>query len=290
MDLMISSYNSVWTKNDGWWTVDSLPLTDSISEIRLMPDLPTDGLTSESENWTSAWLCARRDDTGISGVIYHKSKFDLDWQEDYETTSGWFNDLCIPDYGTVCAVGTNGLIAWFDGTNWTETEPLTSEDLLSVNVNKDLDGWAVGKNGTILQSSGGVWSVYDSPARFNLNKISFFKDDLGYIVGDQGTFLSTKAKLPTGIFNKPVAGKLDQLHIYPNPAGNYFYVELVHPTPEVQISITDMTGRILYEQSFNSGSNPKETICISSLTFSTGLYLVKVNTGETLVTGKLLIK
>lgn len=288
-ELIISSYNVIYTKTENNWTIETMVATDSISQIRFQEPIPIEN-HSRGGDWEAGWLCAKRMVTEAGGVIYYKDYLNTEWQQVYLTFSGSFNDLCIPDYGMVYAVGTNGLIAFFDGTNWTETAPLTSENLVSVYVNKDLNGWAVGKNGTILQCSGGVWSVYDSPARFNLNKISFFKDDLGFIVGDQGTFLSTKAKLPVGVFTKPLEAKTDQLHIYPNPAGSYFFIDVVHPDSQLLVSITDMTGRILHEQSFKFSGNKKETARINSAKLSTGMYLVKVNNGEKVITGKLLVK
>ena len=183
------------------------------------------------------------------------------------------------------AVGTNGLIAYFDGTEWMEEVPITNEDLLSVYVNENHDGWAVGKNGTILRCTGGVWSVYNSPASQHLNKVSFYRDDLGFIVGNEGAFLSTKAKLPVGIFSNPLSTK--SLHMYPNPAGDYFFVEIPQPTSSLQVSITDMMGRVVYEENVQT-KGIVDPLRISSERFSPGIYLIKIVNERELLTGKII--
>lgn len=287
-ELIVSSYNSIWTKVENEWTLEALPSSDSISDIRFQESIPTESLSGASQ-WEAGWLCAKRDDSGISGVIYYKYFMDNEWQQVYETPTGWFNDLCVFDYNEVYAVGSNGLIAYFDGNNWTEIAPLTDEDLLSVHVNENGDGWAVGKNGTMLKCAQRQWSVYNSPTTHNLNVVSFYNHSLGFIGGNDGAMLCTSEKLPVGIFNNPLSQSYDQLHIYPNPTQETFFIEIHHPSSKIQVSVSDITGRTLFEQTFGLAGSEKEILRINPGALSRGVYLVKVNNGAQVMTGKVLI-
>ena len=195
-------------------------------------------------------MCAKRSETETSGVIYYKYFFDNVWEQVYQTSSGWFNDLCIFNYDQVYAVGTNGLIAHFDGTNWTEIEPLTNEDLLSIHVDDNGNGWTVGRNGTILQCENGQWSLQNSQTTYHLNVVSFYDRTLGFIGGNNGALFCTSEKLPVGIFNKPISQSFDQLHIFPNPTQESFFIEIHQPASKIQVSLSDITGRTIYEQRF----------------------------------------
>lgn len=282
--LVLSSYNSIWTIENNFWSEAVLPTTDSISEVRFQLPMPIKNQVGTHE-WEAGWLCAKRNETETSGVIYYKYFFDDVWEQVYQTSSGWFNDLCISDYNQVYAVGTHGLIAHFDGTNWTEMEPLTDEDLLSVHVNDNGNGWAVGKNGTMLQCENGQWSLQNSLTTYDLNVVSFYDRTLGFIGGNDGALLCTSQKLPVGIFNKTLTQSFDQLHIYPNPTQESFFIEINQPTSKIQVSLSDITGRTIYEQSFGL----QETIRINPGALSSGLYFVKVMNGNQVLTGKVVI-
>lgn len=287
-ELILSSYNNIYIYNINEWMTETLPETDSVSEIRFQLSMPIKNQLERS-NWDAAWLCAKRDDRGISGVVYSKDHMDNNWQQVYQTPSGWFNDLCIFDYNQVYAVGTNGLIAYFDGINWTETEPLTDEHLLSIHVDDNGNGWAVGKNGTMLQCENGQWSVQNSMTIYDLNVVSFYDRTLGFIGGNDGALFCTSEKLPVGILNKPIDQSFDQLHIYPNPAQGSFFIEINQPAPKIEVSLSDMTGRILYEKSFSLSGSEKETLRINPGVLSRGIYFVKVMNGKQVLTGKVMM-
>ncbi|MFA6949920.1 MAG: T9SS type A sorting domain-containing protein [Lentimicrobiaceae bacterium] len=286
--LIVSSNNSIWTIENYYWSEALLPESDSISKICFVEPIPIKNPSGVSE-LVAAWLCAKRGGTETGGVIYYKEYFENDWQQAYQTSSGSFNDLCITDDWQVYAVGTHGLIAHFDGSNWTEIEPLTDEDLLSVSMFEGQNGWAVGKNGTILHCNEGVWSVYNSPATYHLNKVDFYKSNLGFMVGNEGTFLCTDEKLPVGTGDLPVSKSLNQLQIYPNPAKDGFIIEMNSPTTDVQVSIIDPTGRLLSEKDFQI-TNHSNSILVQFDKIAPGVYLVKAMNGRQIMTGKVMIQ
>lgn len=286
--LVVSSNNSVWTFENDYWSETLLPESDSISKIRFVEPIPIKSPSGEREG-DAAWLCAKRSGAEAGGVIYYKENLESDWQQAFQTSSGSFNDLCILDDGHIFAVGTHGLIAIFDGSNWTEIEPLTDQDLLSVSMLEGQNGWAVGKNGTILQCNQGVWSVYNSPATYHLNKVEFYQNNLGLIVGNEGTFLCSAEKLPVGTGDLPVSNSINQLQIYPNPAKDSFTIEMNSSLSDVQVSIMDRTGRLLFEKEFQI-TNHSNSILVQFGKIAPGAYLVKAVNGQQMMTGKVLIQ
>ncbi len=284
-ELIISSNNHIYICYEDEWEIETLPATESISKMFIQNLHWTIKNQSSKRWWEHTYFTAKRNDSGISSVIYYKNQLYNQLIQIYETSSGLFNDLCVTWRGDVYAVGTHGLIAYFDGINWTEIEPLTDEDLLSVHVNDNGNGWAVGKNGTMLQCENGQWSLHNSPTTYDLNVVSFYDRTLGFIGGSNGALLCTSGKLPVGIFNKPISQSFDQLHIYPNPTQESFFIEINQPASKIQVSLSDITLRTIHEQSFGL----QETIRIHPGIIPSGLYFVKVMNGNQVLTGKLVI-
>lgn len=89
--------------------------------------------------------------------------------------------------------------------------------------------------------------------------------------------LYMKGKWPTGA---NIAGKVQELHIYPNPAKDFINISLASAA---QILISDMTGQTLYKGS-TSGSSAT-SVNVSQL--SAGVYYINVmNENGTRWTGK----
>lgn len=285
--LIFTQRNTIFTYTNGQFTSEALAFPDSISDLKFMMPIPANSNKRNGE-WEAAWMSVKRHNNADSGVIFYKY-FSNTWQEVYTTSSGSFNDLCIFGHYQVVAVGTNGLIAVFDGTDWTEIAPLTDEDLLSVHVDENGNGWAVGKNGSMLRCEQGQWSLQNSLTTIDLNVVSFYDQSLGFIGGNEGALLCTDEKLPVGIFDKPQTNSLYQLNIYPNPAGNYFYVESSDPIKEVLVSMTDITGRVIFQKELQLMDKNKP-FRISTEGCSPGIYLIKIANENKLWSGKMVIK
>jgi photosystem II stability/assembly factor-like uncharacterized protein len=243
----------------------------------------------KNSEWEAAWMSVKRHNDADSGVIFYKY-FTNNWQEVYETSNGSFNDLCIFGHYQVVAVGTNGLIAVFDGTNWTEVPPLTTEELLSVHLDEYMYGWAVGRNGTILQCIGGIWSVYENDVMYDLNVVSFYDNTLGFIGGNEGAMLCTSEKLPVANSYFPVADSKNTLKVYPNPAGESFSVEFESLSANGKLSVTDLTGRVIMEKLVGSSGNGNQIMTISSANLSKGVYVLTLINGNEVRTGKVVVK
>ncbi len=73
--------------------------------------------------------------------------------------------------------------------------------------------------------------------------------------------------------------------IYPNPTTNHINIDLGDQNNETQISLTDLTGRVL--KYVESDGQSKVTVPVSDL--SAGLYLLQIKSGDNSVSKKILI-
>ncbi|MDF1795214.1 MAG: hypothetical protein P1U63_01625 [Coxiellaceae bacterium] len=94
------------------------------------------------------------------------------------------------------AVGDDGVILKYDGTDWTKVTSPTSNDLLGVQVISANEAWAVGYKGTILHWVRGTWStlsgtgtgnndILEAVTAVDTNSDSYA--DAGWVVGRNGT-------------------------------------------------------------------------------------------------------
>jgi len=290
--LGISSYNMIYSLSEAVWDTTFLSLNDSITELRFMDPLPVNknpqGAVPEMEE---LWLSIKRLDGEVKGAIYFNNYMSDEWTTNYETTTGAFNDLCVADYMNIYAVGDNGLIAHFDGQAWMEFAPVTSEDLLSVYINDENRGWACGRNGTLLRYNGMAWSVEQSNTWNDLFKVTDLQNGLGLVGGRNGTLLSTRPELPVDNSYSSVVNTGDVLTILPNPAKDNALIqfEAAVVTP-AELQITDITGRLIYNQSIITSSAGIQTVQVNFQTMKNGMYLVKVISGTQMLTGKILIQ
>lgn len=117
------------------------------------------------------------------------------------------------------AVGNNGRILKYNGTQWTQdTSPVTTT-LFSVAVISTSEAWAVGANGVILKWNGSTWSSYSpSPTSTQLNSITMLDTDgdgianVGWAVGNSG--VAIRYVSPTWTLQSPGGGALSNVAMY----------------------------------------------------------------------------
>ncbi len=73
--------------------------------------------------------------------------------------------------------------------------------------------------------------------------------------------------------------------LFPNPANNFFTIALGSTNEEVEITITDITGKIIYSVS----EIEKQSIKVNTKDFAEGIYLVKIQSEDFLKTEKLIV-
>jgi trimeric autotransporter adhesin len=106
------------------------------------------------------------------------------------------------------AVGTGGLIARFDGAQWSTMTSGVSSDLLSVSMMTDSDVLAVGSGGVVLRSNGSSWARLTSPAG-STTLLDVASTGSGWFVtGDDGIVLRLNADQSWSRFVAPTNNAL----------------------------------------------------------------------------------
>jgi hypothetical protein len=86
-----------------------------------------------------------------------------------------------------------------------------------------------------------------------------------------------------GINENPLASKIN---IFPNPTSNQLTISLGKVQPEVEVSITDITGKTVYKIK----ESERQNIEINTTDFASGIYLVQIKTTDFIETKKLIVK
>ncbi|HEU4994614.1 MAG TPA: hypothetical protein VFT29_07325 [Gemmatimonadaceae bacterium] len=87
------------------------------------------------------------------------------------------------------AVGDNGLIRHFDGSQWTTQGSTNTHALTAIWGSSASNVFAVGSSGTILQYESGAWSAKTSGSSANLNAVQGSSSSDVFAVGSSGTIL-----------------------------------------------------------------------------------------------------
>lgn len=75
------------------------------------------------------------------------------------------------------------------------------------------------------------------------------------------------------------------IDLFPNPAGNQFNVKLINTDKNAEITITDITGKIIY----TTISNGKETCKVNTENIKEGVYIVQIKNANLIHTKKLIV-
>ena len=76
----------------------------------------------------------------------------------------------------------------------------------------------------------------------------------------------------------------EQFNIYPNPASDFLYIENNSLANQIKVSILDIQGKEIFNNSFNRG----ETIALDIADLKKGIYLVKIGNKSSLVFKKII--
>jgi len=123
-------------------------------------------------------------------------------------------------------------------------------------------------------------SIYDGYDNANYGLIDFSAFNNCKFVFDSSSFCNSE-DTPTNVFQTI---QPSYFKIFPNPTDNTFFIVLSESTA-LDLTITDMTGRIVYSQRSNSSK-----LEIDSSSFSGGVYLIQLSTKENTYSSKLIKK
>ncbi|MBR84419.1 MAG: hypothetical protein CMA85_00515 [Euryarchaeota archaeon] len=139
---------------------------------------------------------------GDSGMLYLKQESSSDWTEISITED--INAISLTTNNSLVAVGNEGAMWRFGGSEWESIATGVDEDLLDVSFLDDDLGVAVGKNGTIIFSEDGgqTWDYRDAPSEIIQNSIvsvEFFSSVRIYAVTDHGHIIKSAREGTTDV-------------------------------------------------------------------------------------------
>jgi len=175
------------------------------------------------------------------------------------------------------------------GETWTNQTFGTDESLLDVYFIDEYNGWAVGGTATsaslLYTNDGGLnWMYSETGSDKALSSVHFLDLNTGWAAGYMGTIIKTN--LATGINDSE---NDEQFSVYPNPAGNYFSVNIPEPSDNrTTLKILNSLGQEVYTNSV--GTNTSATaININTSNFVNGFYTVLLENNSRITLQKLII-
>ncbi len=107
-----------------------------------------------------------------------------------------------------------------------------------------------------------------------------------YAINTNGVSYGKEKSFTTDITSVKFINDNDEILIYPNPSNGTFYVDFNKSYKIENISVSDMTGKVLYNENINTSG--KETLELKHL--NKGIYFIRFNFSNKTLISKLIIK
>lgn len=226
--------------------------------------------------------------------------FDVEITNVNNTTDEWIYDNKLSSNITITPKHETTLVVWFKTNNfplenkykmldWSGNVVFEKNNMTTANtVYKDTISMAVGCYTFIVDDEGGDgmnwWANKDVAGigtvyfkNLNGNLVKNFQMDFGSEIRYQ----FTTAYL-LGVKNE--IDETESIIIYPNPSTGTINIALANASKPSVISIYDMNGKLIFEK--NTEILQTESVNISTK----GIYLVKVNSGDKILTQRVIIQ
>ncbi|WP_438969041.1 S8 family serine peptidase [Nonlabens sp.] len=193
--------------------------------------------------------------------------------------------------------------------SWTDTPAnnlpsLLNDDRAPMIVN-DLDLVVTSSSGTVYYP----WKLDpdfpNTAATTGVNDVdNYEKIEIDQLTGDftvsvshKGSLFRSRAQnfslIVTGVTSGTLSTDLNELNslkLFPNPANDQFNVSLgsANFSKEVSIDVFDILGKQIMSNTYDNSGNFEQSIDVSQL--NSGIYLVRVRSGKTFETRKLIVK
>ncbi|MBK6964269.1 MAG: T9SS type A sorting domain-containing protein [Bacteroidales bacterium] len=220
------------------------------------------------------------------GIIMKTSDGGVSWET--HTAPGDIHSLWFIDSSTGFACGQDGwngfLMKTIDGgSNWSLQDLGSPPGLNGVTFQDNQTGYVFGKDGFVYKTTdcGLTWNFLHVNTNNSLESVCITESGTIYISGTYGTLLTSadsghvvevKEKIPF------ISGKA-----YPNPARDYFTLEMPKYSSDARYSIYNMNGQGLISGEIN---NTKTQIDLTD--FPPGVYIFRVIDREETHTGKII--
>lgn len=139
---------------------------------------------------------------------------------------------------------------------------------------------------TMIYSNSYPWPTTPDGGRYTLELL----DANGKMNNAENWFAGCQLGSPAAAFDPDCKVDIENINlndftIYPNPANDYFIIELsnTHGT-ETMITLIDSKGVAVKQEMVMEGTN-----IISTQNFASGIYLVKINSGDVIITKALIV-
>lgn len=152
-----------------------------------------------------------------------------------------------------------------------------NEDWIKLNYNK-ID--------TIIDYTSSIlYKIYAPLDNLQKNKEYIVRE---YAVTENGiTTYSDIRSFKTGTVRVNEIGENISMNVYPNPAEDFAIVQFEGFEGQVQVTVTDMQGKIVYKQSQTGNGN---SIRINTSNFAAGLYFIKVQNDKSSMVDRIAIQ
>lgn len=216
-------------------------------------------------------------------IIMKTSDGGVSWET--QTVSGDIYSLWFIDSSTGFACGRDGfLMKTMDGgLNWSLIDLGSPFNFNGVTFQNDQTGYVYGEYGMVYKTTdcGLTWNYLHVNTNNTLESVCITESGTVYISGTYGTLLTT------GTSGQVVAVKEKLPFIsdkaYPNPARDYFTLEMPKYSSDARYSIYNMNGQELISGKI---SNTKTQINLSN--FPKGVYFFRVIDQEETHSGKII--
>lgn len=198
----------------------------------------------------------------------------------------------------VVAVGNNGRVlrSTNGGSSWEAHSLGTDADFLSVAFNDSQVGFLAGTEGAVFKTgdSGSTWGEQEVPTTEDLNSVIVVDDQRAYVAGANGAaFFTNSGGQFTSINDDFVSerpGEIILLENYPNPFNPSTTIQFDLPTAgDIRLEVFDLLGRrtaLLFNGFKSSG---KHSMVFNAGNLSSGMYILRLQSGEQVVTRSMLL-
>lgn len=161
---------------------------------------------------------------------------------------------------------------------------------LDLSANTALTGFSCGNNQltSLNVQNGNNVNFVNFQATGNPNLTCIQVDNVAYSIANWSAYKDAGASFSSncGVTSVPALGNLSTIQIFPNPANNHLTIVLGSNNKNAEVTITDISGKIIYSTS----ANGIQDIDVNTSEFAAGIYMAQIQTADFIRTNKLVIQ